>query len=130
MKKLMIALAALVMVGMSFTGCKVERSEVTVSVYDKEDNPIADRYVLYTDMASAIIDAVAPSPESLVSGIPDGWSGGQTNKQGYVTFKFDLAVSKLAYYFYVYDDGSKQWEDKTITIERGKNAEITFVVNK
>lgn len=62
MKKLMLALVALVMVGISFTGCKVEKSEVTVSVYDTMGNPVNNRAVLYTDAVSSVLDTFIPSP--------------------------------------------------------------------
>ena len=130
MKKLMLALVALVMVGISFTGCKVEKSEVTVSVYDVMGNPINNRAVLYTDAVSAALDTFIPSPESLVTDIPDGMQYALTNAQGTVTIPFDLSVSKLTYYFYVFDEGSQKWLDKTVELVRGKNAEIKFEVNR
>ena len=128
MKKVLFALVA--MVALVFSGCKVETSKVTVSVQDTNDFPVVNRYVCYTDVASAVFDFAVPSPESLVTGIPDGWAYAQTNAQGTVTISLDLAVNSLKYYFAVFDDGAKTFVTKEVTIKRGQNEEINFVVNK
>ena len=128
MKKMMFfAVAALTMV-FFFGSCKVETSKVTVSVVDESGEPVPNRYVFYTDMASAITGTVLPDPTDLMG--LDSWEYGQTNAQGVVTFSFDLAVSKLTYYFYVLDAGSNQWKNKEITLKKGENADIEFVVNR
>ena len=91
MKKTLFILTALLAV--VFTGCKVEKSEVTVYVADTEGNPMKNREILYTDMVSLILDVALPSPESLVTGIPEGWEYATANNQGVVTIPFDMSVS-------------------------------------
>ena len=128
MKKTLFILTALLAV--VFTGCKVETSEVTVSVVDTEGNPMANRDILYTDLASVILDATLPSPESLLTGIPEGWEYASTNAQGVVTIKIDMSVSKLTYYFEVFDYGSNKWVEEKLKLKKGEKAEVNFVVNK
>lgn len=128
MKKTLFILTA--MLAVVFTSCEVKTSEVTVSVVDTEGNPMNNREVLYTDMASLILDAALPSPESLVTGIPEGWEYATTNAQGIVTLKIDLGVKKLTYYFEVFDYGSNKWVENKLELKKGENAEVEFVVNK
>jgi len=131
MKKILLVVAACMTIAMGFTSCKVETSEVTVNVTDRDGFPIANREVYYTDMASVIVSGLTPDPSTPITG-SDGeeLAYGKTDAFGTVTFRFDLAVENLDYYFYVFDEGSRQWRDKTVHLRRGKNAEITFEVNQ
>ena len=128
MKKLALVLVALMT--MFFTGCKTERSTVTVHVEDTAGVPIANRYVFYADWASIIIDAALPSPEELATNVSDCWDVAQTNNYGEVVIPIKLSVAKLKYRFMVYDDGIHDWVAKDVTLRRGVNDEISFVVNK
>ncbi|MBR5677570.1 MAG: hypothetical protein IKX20_05480 [Paludibacteraceae bacterium] len=131
MKKVLFIVAACLTLALGFTSCKIETSEVTVSVTDMDGNPINNREVYYTDMASVIIAGLTPDPNTPVVG-PDGeyLEFGRTNAQGTVTFVFYLGVENLDYYFYVLDEGSRQWKDATVHLKRGKNAEVSFKLNK
>ena len=60
-KYLLIAVACLSLV-LGFSSCKVENSQVTVSVTDTEGAPVANRKVYYIDLASSIIDIFTPDP--------------------------------------------------------------------
>lgn len=128
MKKVIFALLAVLAI--VFTSCKFESAKVTINVTDKEGAPVAFREVFYTDKVSAILDVVLPpSPDELI-GISDGsFQYVKTNKQGTVTFSEILGVSKLNYYFIVFDEGSKQWVDKEVTLYRGQDIEVNLEVN-
>lgn len=128
MKKAILLCLAAVALMFTFQSCKVETSKVTVYVEDQLGMPVANRYVLYTDLASTIIDTAIPDPTDPLG--VDGYSYAQTNTAGYVTINIELAVKSLKYYFYVYDDGSKEWKEQSITLKRGENAELEFVVNR
>ncbi len=128
MKKTLFILTAILAV--AFTSCDVKTSEVTITVADAEGNPVNNRLVLYTDMATLIVDAVLPSPEEIITGVPEGWSYATTNAQGKVVVKLDMGVNKLTYYFEVFDQGTNKWEKQEITLKKGENAEINFTVNK
>lgn len=128
MKKVIFVLVALM--ALAFTGCKVETSEVTISVEDKLGTPLKDRYVFYADVVSVVLDAALPSPEELVTDMSDAWDVAKTNAYGVVTLKIDLGVKELSYYFMTYDYGKMDWEIKTVKLERGKNADIELVVNQ
>lgn len=129
MKKVLFAFLAVLAI--AFSGCKSDNANVTVSVKDKANNPIASRAVFYTDKASLIAEAVLPpSPEELIGGGESSWSYVETNSQGVVEFKVLLSVADLKYYFIVYDDGSKSWAQKEVTLKRGGKHEVEFVLNK
>lgn len=130
MKKVLFVTAAIAL-AFSFASCKVETSKVTVSVVDLENNPINDREVYYTDMASIIIGTFAPDPNApLMEDDGDSMSFGRTNAQGTVTFSFDLGVENLDYYFFVLDEGTNQYLSETVHLKRGNNAEVEFKVNR
>lgn len=128
MKKIAFVLVA--MFAIVLTGCKTERSKVTVTVEDSLGLPVAQRYVFYADYATLITDAIAPSPEELATGVSDVWEVATTNAAGFVTLDISLSVAKLKYCFMVYDMGSKDWKEKTVELRRGVNEEINFVVNQ
>lgn len=128
MKKIMFVMVA--MLTMLFTGCKTETSKVTITVEDTAGAPVANCPILYADYVSIILDFTLPSPESLVTDIPEGWEYATTNAYGTVTLNIPLAVSKLKYSFNAYDRGSNQWQEKTVELHRGVNEDIKFVVNK
>ena len=128
MKKLAFVLVA--MLALVCTSCKTETSKVTISVKDALGVPVANRYVIYTDEASYIIDAVLPSPEELATDLEECWEIAETNVAGTVTLDITLAVAKLRYYFEVYDLGSNKWIEKDVVLHRGVNETIEFVVNK
>lgn len=128
MKKIAFVLVA--MFAIVLTGCKTERSKVTVTVEDSLGLPVAQRYVFYADYATLITDAIAPSPEELATGVSDVWEVATTNAAGFVTLDISLSVSKLKYSFMVYDMGTKEWKEKTVELRRGVNEEINFVVNQ
>ena len=129
-------LLQMALLGLLFASCTVETSKVTVTVTDLKDNPIANRKVFYTDMASNIIGAIIVDPNAPFKTEEEAakdaeLSYGSTNAQGTVTFKFDLGVKKLTYYFYVLDEGSNQWSSKAIEVKRGSDYDdIVFKVNK
>jgi len=130
MKKVFFMLLAVMAV--AFTGCKVDDATVTVSVENTAGYPVANRYVFYIDKASYIAGAVLPAtPTELITGLDEsGWEYAETNAQGTVTLKIAMGVAKAKYYFEVFDLGSNQWVEKEIELQRGKNADIEFVVNK
>ncbi len=128
MKKITLVLVALLT--LVFTGCKTEDSKVTVNVHDTLGVPVANRYVLYADYASIITEEILPSPEALLTDIPDYYEYAQTNAAGSVVIPMSLSVSKIKYYFTVFDEGSNKWIDKTVELKRGVNEEINFEVNK
>lgn len=128
MKKLALVLVAVLTV--MFTGCKTETSKVTIHVEDYSGAPVDKCPILYADYVSIILDFTLPSPESLVSGIPEGWEYAETNADGNVVLSIPLSVSKLKYSFNAYDRGSNEWKEETREIRRGVNEEIKFVVNK
>ncbi len=128
MKKLSLVLVALLT--LVFTGCKTETSKVTIIVEDTAGLPVANRYVLYTDAASYIVESILPSPESVVTDVEECWEIAQTNTAGKVELNIELSVSKLHYYFEVPDFGSNKWIEKDVELRRGQNDEIKFVVNK
>ena len=130
MKKTIFFLAA-IFVALSFASCEVDTSKVTVTVTDMNGNPIADRNIYYTDLASVIIGVALPDPDAPLKDENDNeLPHGTTNAQGVVTFTYSLAVSNLHYFFYVYDDGANQWLEKSLKLKRGYNSEIAFQVNK
>ena len=116
----------------SLTGCKFDNATVTVTVMDKYEDPVPNRYVLYQDKVSAILDLVGPlTPEEIVEGVEDSnWDYVKTDKYGTVTFKIVMGVSSLNYYFYVYDEGAKKWLSKEVSVKRGGTTEVDFVVNQ
>ena len=129
MKKLFFALLSVLAI--AFTSCKVDDATVTVSVKDTAGNPVANRAVFYTDQASLILGSVLPpSPTELLLLDDESWEYVETNKQGTVTFKVLLAAAKTEFYFLVYDEGSNQWIEKDVILQRGVNDEIEFEVNK
>ena len=131
MKKILWIVAACLILTLGFTGCKdVKLADVEISVVDNNDLPIANRVVIYDDAASAIISAVIPDPTDPLKSEED-WAAELnyvvTNSQGTVILR-DVIVGNR-YYFYTYDDGSKQWLTKDIKIQEGKNS-VGFKVNK
>lgn len=126
MKKLALVMVA--MLTMVFTGCKTENSTVTVYVENVLENPVAQRAVVYADLATIIIDAVLPSPESLATDIPEGWSYVITDASGKAVIPITLSVSKMDYVFEVYDYGKQQWISQTKKLQRGVNDAIEFKV--
>ena len=128
MKKVFFALLSVL--AFAFTSCKLDNATVTVSVTDKEGSPVAFREVFYIDKASRILDVVLPpSPDELI-GIDEGsWEYVKTNKSGTVTFKILMGVAKANYYFIVFDEGSKQWVEKEVTLQRGLNEQVDLEVN-
>ncbi len=128
MKKILLVLTA--MLTLVFTGCKIENSNVTVSVEDTAGVPVASRGIFYTDLATAVIDVILPSPTEMITGLSDSWDYAETNAQGTVVLPIPLAVSKMKYVFYVWDNGSMSWVTKEVELHRGQNEEIRFVVNK
>ena len=131
MKKILWIVAAGLILTLGFTGCKdVKLADVEISVVDNNDLPIANRVVIYDDAASAIISAVIPDPTDPLKSEED-WAAELsyvvTNSQGTVILR-DVIVGNR-YYFYTYDDGSKQWLTKDIKIQEGKNS-VGFKVNK
>lgn len=126
-KSILFCLAAAALM-FTFQACSVKTSKVTVSVYDTAHEPVANRYVLYTDLATSIFDIAIPDPTDPLG--VEGYEYAQTNAQGIVTINIDLAVKSLKYYFYVYDEGSKQWKDQTVTVKKGDDIDIEFEVNK
>ena len=128
MKKLALVLVAVLTV--TFTGCKTETSKVSIHVEDYSGNPVDKCPILYADYVSIALDFTLPSPESLVTDIPDGWEYAETNADGNVVLSIPLSVSKLKYSFNAYDRGTNNWVDTAVVIHRGVNEEITFRVNK
>lgn len=130
MKKILFLLISVMAI--AFTSCKIENATVAAHVEDTAGAPVADRYIFYIDKASYIIGAVLPpTPTEMVSGLDEsGWEYVVTNKAGNVTFNLPLAVAKANYYFIVFDEGSQNWVEKEVTIHRGQNEEISFVVNR
>lgn len=128
MKKLALVLVAVLTV--TFTGCKTETSKVTITVEDTAGAPVDKCPIIYADYASIILDLALPSPESLATGIPEGWEYAETNAYGTVVLNIPLSVSKLKYSFNAYDRGTNNWVDTAVVIHRGVNEEITFRVNK
>lgn len=122
MKKLALVLVA--MLAMVFTGCKTEKSTITISVEDEMGVPVAQRAVYYADLASLIIDEVLPSPD----GLSDAWNVVPTNTLGIANIEISLSVSKLKYQFMVWDYGRNKWVDKTVELRRGINEVIEFKV--
>lgn len=131
MKKVLFVLAACMTLALGFTGCKKTKlADVEISVVDNQNNPVADRVVIYTDEVSTIISALVPDPSDPLKDEAD-WAEEinyvQTNAQGTVTLR--NVIVGINYVFYTYDDGSNQWLDKTIKIQEGKNS-VQFQVNK
>ena len=129
MKKVFFALLSVLAI--AFTSCKFDNANVTVSVKDKDGDPVADREVFYTDKASMIIGALLPpSPEELI-GLDDGsWEYRTTNKSGIANLKIMMGVASAKYFFLVYDKETRGWKDKEVTLKRGENQDIEFVVNQ
>lgn len=128
MKKIALVLVALLT--LVFTGCKSEKSNVTVIVEDELGIAVPNRYIFYTDEASYIIDELLPSPDAMVTNVNDSWEVAQTNAYGKVTIQISMSVDKMKYYFEVYDAGSNQWKEQTPKLVRGKDETIKFVVNR
>ena len=129
MKKILLSFLAVM--ALVLTGCKIENADVTVTVMDTMGAPVANRYVFFTDKASAIMDAVLPpTPTELIDLESESWSYVVTNKLGTVSFTIPMLTSSLTYYFIVFDEGSNSWKDKEVKIQRGKNEEIVFEVNR
>ncbi|MBR4564861.1 MAG: hypothetical protein IKO26_10470 [Paludibacteraceae bacterium] len=129
MKKFFFACLAVMTI--AFTSCKLDDATVIVTVKDKTGEPVANREIFYTDEASLVIGAVLPpSPTELIGLDDESWAYVETNKQGTVTFKVLMGVASLKHYFIVFDEGSKEWVEKTVTLQRGLNEEIEFEVNK
>ena len=80
MKKLFFVLLSVMAVAL--TGCKFDNATVTVTVMDKYEDPVPNRYVLYQDKVSAILDLVGPlTPEEIVEGVEDSnWDYVKTDK--------------------------------------------------
>ena len=128
MKKLALVLVALLTI--VFTGCKSEKSNVTIYVDDEMGVPVPNRYIFYTDESSYIIDELLPSPDAMITNVNDSWEDAQTNAYGKVTIEISMSVAKMKYYFEVYDAGSNQWKEQKPELKRGKNEDLKFVVNR
>ena len=128
MKKLALVLVALLTI--VFTGCKSEKSSVTIYVEDEMGVPVPNRYIFYADEASYIIDELLPSPDAMITNVNDSWEVAQTNAYGKVTIPISMSVDKMKYYFEVYDAGINKWIEKTPELVRGKDETIKFVVNR
>lgn len=128
MKKVFFALLSVLAI--AFTSCKFDNANVTVSVKDKDGDPVAGREVFYTDKASMIIGAIIPSPEELI-GLDDGtWEYAKTNKLGLANLKIMMGVASAKYVFIVYDEETRGWKNQEVTLKRGENQDIEFVVNQ
>lgn len=126
MKKLALVLVA--MLTMVFTGCKTETSTITIYVQDSDELPVAQRSVFYADLASLIVGEILPSPEELAYDTNDAWECATTNALGIAKVQISLSVSKLKYKFMVWDEGKREWKDKTVELRRGINEEIELNV--
>ena len=125
MKKVLLMMLSVLAI--AFTSCKVEDANVTAYVEDKDGAPVEKCYVFYIDKASYILDAVLPSPETLLTGDNySDWSYVVTNKLGFADIKVPLAVSKAKFYFFAYDEINKKWYDKEVTLRKGENEPIEF----
>ena len=130
MKKVFLFLLSVMAIAL--TSCKTDNATVTVSVKDTANEPVAKRVVFYTDKVSLILESVLPPTPEEMMGLEGGeaWEYAETNNQGTVEVKILMSVAKAEYYFVVFDDGTKKWVDKKVTLQRGKNAEVELKVNK
>ena len=130
MKKILF-FASAILLAFTFASCEVDTSKVTVTVTDLNGEPINNRNVYYTDLASVIIGVAMPDPAApLEDDNENHLRYGSTNAQGTVTFTYSLAVNSLDYYYFVYDEGSNEWLSKSVHLKKGYNKEIAFQVNK
>lgn len=130
MKKVLFALAALVM-AVCFTSCEVDTAKVTVTVVNEDGEPVSGRKVYAVDLITAISESALPSPlDPLVDEDGEEYNYRTTGANGTTTFTFTLATRSLTYYFYVPDEGSNDWELKTLKVERGGKQELHIEVNK
>lgn len=130
MKKSLFLFVA-VMVATLFSACKVDTADVRVTVYDQDTVPVANRKVYAIDLATAIIDVVAPAPEEPFcddNGVE--YEHRTTNAQGTTTFTFTLLTKSLRYMFYVPDLGTESWVSETVKVERGGKQDVVIYVNK
>ncbi|MBQ3673833.1 MAG: hypothetical protein II928_05105 [Paludibacteraceae bacterium] len=130
MKKVLFVLAACLTIALGFTSCNSGIAKVTVEVKDFDNNPIADRKVYYTDLASVIIGIALPDPNAPIKeNNDDHLCYGTTGPQGTVTFEYNI-WGDLIYYFYVYDEGANQWREQHVTLKKGYVKELSFQINE
>ncbi|MBO7457657.1 MAG: hypothetical protein J6T80_00170 [Paludibacteraceae bacterium] len=130
MKKVLFVLAAMI-VAMSFSSCKFEKSSITVKVIDQDSLPVAARNVYYDDLAIAIIDAALPSPdEPLRDDEGREIAHQKTNASGETTIEVTLGVDKMPYFFYVFDEGTDKWVSTILDVKRGQHHDLTIKVNQ
>ena len=130
MKKVLFVLAACLTIALGFTSCNSGIAKVTVEVKDFDNNPIADRKVYYTDLASVIIGIALPDPNAPIEeNNDDHLCYGTTGPQGTVTFEYNI-WGDLIYYFYVYDEGANQWREQHVTLKKGYVKELSFQINE
>jgi len=129
MKKVLFALLAVV--ALALTSCKFDNAHVSVYVSDEFELPVANRAVFYTDKASLIIGAVLPpTPDELIGMEDSSWEYVLTNQLGYAKFDVLMGVSSMKYYFIVYDEGTRGWKEKEVTLRRGENEDIEIQVKQ
>ena len=128
MKKILFAIAACLTLALGFTSCKVETAELTLAVTDYDGYPIADRKIYWTTEASVYASLIAPAPDApLRDDDIDDLDWLETNAQGIVR---ETILANLTYVYFVKDEGSSNWQTKTVKAKGGDKLEVTFKVNK
>lgn len=126
-------LAVSLIAALGFTGCKFEQTKVTIYVQDKDNTPVANVPVYAIDLASAIIDFVAPDPTAVLTG-DDGdlsdYKLGKTNDFGAITVTWNMGVKSMDYLIYVPDASRNDWAVEKVKVQRGQENEFTITLGK
>ena len=133
MKKFLLIIAAIMTVTFGFTSCEIEKSEITVNVKNMDGNPVAERRVYWSDLAEDLVGTFAPDPDEPLKSDEQKEKELKyvvTNDKGTCVFEYTMAVKSMPMYFYVFDEGSRQWKSEYLNLKRGENATIEFKVNK
>lgn len=130
MKKFLLAIMAVA--SFAFVGCKVQTSTITVSVVrevrtgDKiTTEPVANCDVYYTDMATSIIDILAPIDPADPFGIfDDTFDVVKTDAKGIAKIQWETVFKSNKIYLYAYDEKTGKLAYKEAEVKAGSSLEL------
>lgn len=130
MKKFLLAIMAVA--SFAFAGCKVQTSVITVSVVREvrtgdsiTTEPVANCPVYYTDLATGLIDILAPIDPADPFGVFDSsYESVKTDSRGIAKIQWETVLKNNTLYFYVYDEKTKKMVSQKATVKAGSPLEV------
>lgn len=124
MKKILVALMAVL--ALTMVSCKREDSKITVYVVKGAlELPVGNCTVYYTDQASDVFGAIT-DPLDLFNDYD--YPSVKTDALGVATINWSTTLSRNTLTVAVWDDVDKSIVKEKVTIQKGKDAEVTLKI--